>query len=324
MKIPFQNYKRVILGKSLSTFLLVVFSLLACSATAFADTISFSVPTLNVPSLGQQVLYVTLQQLGQAPAGGLVVALESIDTSVAQVPQSVTIPAGSNGAGFYVSGLNPGSTTIYGFNPNFGLISTTVTVGSAQAAQTLTFSPASLTVPAGGQQEMAVILSTPAPAGGMTVLLASTNTFTAQVPVGVTIPANATSAGFFVTGINPGPVQILGFNPSFPLLMANVIVTPPPTSGSIIFSPSPLSLTAGTRGLLFVSLPPLAQAPAGGLTIALGTNNSSVVQLPASITIPAGANGIGFYVQGLSSGTAMIGAFAPPNFGPIFTNVTVN
>src|ERR1700676_1941468 len=110
MTIPSQNYKRVTLGKSLSTFLMVVFSLLACSATAFADTISFSAPTLNVPSLGRQVLYVTLQALGQAPAGGLVVALQSNNTSVAQVPQSVTIPAGSNGAGFYVTGQNPGST----------------------------------------------------------------------------------------------------------------------------------------------------------------------------------------------------------------------
>ena len=324
MKIPYENYKRATSGKFLSTLLMVVFSLLACGATAFAQTISFSAPTLNFVAPGQQVLFVSLQALGQAPAGGLTVALESLDPSVAQVPQSVTIPANSNGAGFYVTAVNPGSTTILGFNPNFPLISATVTVGSAQTAQTLTFSPPSLTVAAGGQQEMAVVLSTPAPAGGLTVLLASINTSIAQVPVGVTIPANATTAGFFVTGLSPGPVTIYGFNANFPLLMANVVVTAPPAAGGIVFSPSNLSVTAGQNGLLFVSLPPLVQAPAGGLTIALGSNNPFVAQVPASVTIPAGANGAGFYVQGLTAGSAMIGAFAPPNFGPIFTTVTVN
>ena len=201
MKIPYENYKRATSGKFLSTLLDVVFSLPACGATAFAQTISFSAPTLNFVAPGQQVLFVSLQALGQAPAGGLTVALESLDPSVAQVPQSVTIPDQFQRCGLLCnsckSGFNDDSRFQSELSPDFR----TVTVGSAQTAQRLRFRHQASPLRSGGQQEMAVVLSTPAPAGGLTVLLASINTSIAQVPVGVTIPANATTAGFFVTGV---------------------------------------------------------------------------------------------------------------------------
>jgi hypothetical protein len=52
----------------------------------------------------------------------------------------------------------------------------------------------------GGQTATGTVrLSAAAPAGGFTVALSSDNTAAAQVPVSVTVPAGATSAGFTVT-----------------------------------------------------------------------------------------------------------------------------
>ena len=64
------------------------------------------------------------------------------------------------------------------------------------------------------------------------------------------IPANSTSAGFFVTGLSPGPVMILGFNPSFPLLFANDIlhgyrtIFPIPLGEASSFDPESWALSA--------------------------------------------------------------------------------
>ncbi len=92
MQISLKNFGRSTLGSySLPTFLMAVFALFAGSATAFADSISFSAATLTVAPGAIQVLYVTLPPFEEAPAGGLTIQLFSTNSAVAQVPATITI-----------------------------------------------------------------------------------------------------------------------------------------------------------------------------------------------------------------------------------------
>jgi hypothetical protein len=144
----------------------------------------------------------TVTLTGPAPAGGAQVALSSSNTLVARVPSSVTITAGASSATFTVS-TSP------------VVASTTVTISGSYAGATrsasLTVNPAPLPVPTlnsltlspasviGGLQSSrgTVSLSAPAPAGGVQVLLFSSNGV-ASVPGSVFIPAGASSASFTV------------------------------------------------------------------------------------------------------------------------------
>jgi len=251
----------------------------------------------------------------------LTVQLLSVNPLVAQVPASITIPATADGIGFYVTGLSVGITAIIGTAPG-QIIFADVTVSSTPAS-TLAFSSSSLTVGVGSQQSLFLITSPVAPPGGISVALSSSNTVAAEAPASILIPAGSTSVGFFVTGLMAGMSTITGTASGFPPITSQVTVAPPVTPSTISFNQTTLTVATGSRGVLFVTLPYGVQAPAGGLTISLGSSNSLVAIVPASTTIPGTSNGIGFYVQGLSPGTTTITGTAA-GFGPITATVTVN
>ena len=323
MQIPFSNGGRSASGRSsLSAFLFLAITLFAGATNVFgALTLNFSSSTLNIAVGGQQALFAVLSD--QAPAGGVTIALTSTVPGVAHVPATMTIPATSNGIGFYVTGLSAGTTTITGITSNFQMIVATVIVGPP-GPTTLSFSAPGVTVPQGSQQALFAVLSAPAPAGGLTVALSSTSPANAGVPASVIIPGGSTSVGFFVTGVLAGSAMITGNATGFAPITANVTVTPPVAANMLIFSKATLTVATGSRQVLYVNLPPLAQAPAGGLTINLSSSFPGIAQVPATITIPATSNGIGFYVTGLAPGSSTITASALPTYGPITAAVTVN
>jgi probable HAF family extracellular repeat protein len=71
--------------------------------------------------------------------------------------------------------------------------------GSAPSLSSLTLSPSS--VPGGNPSTGTATLTSPAPAGGLVVTLASSNTAVATVPASVTVAAGAASANFAVTTV---------------------------------------------------------------------------------------------------------------------------
>ena len=141
---------------------------------------------------------------GAAPSGGTVISLASSSTSVASVPSSMTVPAGSIIATFQVNTMAvAGSTTV--------TISASQSGGAQQQTASLTVTPpppsgATLTsltlnpsaVSGGSPSTGSVTLSAPAPTGGAAVSLSSSNTAVATLPANVTIRAGATSAIFTV------------------------------------------------------------------------------------------------------------------------------
>ena len=139
-----------------------------------------------------------------APAAGGVVNLTTDNPSVIHVPATVNIAAGNSTNSFTigtspVSGLNTGGNVF----ATAGGVTKSIFVNVAPdpnappLLQSMTISPASV---AGGTSATGtVFLRTAAPAGGINVTLATSNSSAATVPGIVNVPGGQTSANFSVT-----------------------------------------------------------------------------------------------------------------------------
>jgi uncharacterized protein (DUF302 family) len=138
-----------------------------------------------------------------------------------------------------------------------------------------------------------VTLTAAAPSGGAQVFLSSNNS-AAQVPASVTVPAGATSATFVIgtSAVAASTSSAVSASYNGIALTATLTVLPP-TLTSLTLSPS--SVTGGTQsstGTVTLN----AAAPSGGAQVLLSSNNSAA-QVPASVTIPAGATTVTFPVR---------------------------
>src|SRR6266513_202730 len=159
--------------------------------------------TLNPASVigGTQSSTGTVTLSGAAPAGGATVALSSSD-GAARVPSSVTVVAGATSATFTVSSSAVAASTTVTISAAYGGVTRSASLTVAPAPpppatlSSLTLNPTNVI---GGLQTSTgtVTLSAPAPAGGATVMLSSSNG-AARVPSSVTVAAGATRATFTV------------------------------------------------------------------------------------------------------------------------------
>ena len=134
-----------------------------------------------------------------APAGGIVVALQSGTAAVASLPATVTIPAGAFSVGFDIATVPVSLDTP---------VSITAVADSQSATGTLIVTPpvptgvvlAPNSVQGGLPTTGTVTISRAAPAAGVVVSLASDKPAAAWVPFPstVTVPAGATTANFTV------------------------------------------------------------------------------------------------------------------------------
>jgi len=145
----------------------------------------------------------TVTLSGPAPAGGAQVTLSSSNTTVARVPSSVTVGAGATSATFTVTTSDVATSTTVTISAAYGGVTKTASLTVTPAPpppptlSSLTLNPSSVI---GGAQSSTgrVTLSSPAPAGGATVMLSSSNPGVASVPSSVVVPAGATTATFTV------------------------------------------------------------------------------------------------------------------------------
>lgn len=115
---------------------------------------------------------------------------------------------------------------------------------------------------------------------------------------GILVPAGdiTTRVSWSITGI-PYIVEGMlgvGYAPNVPL--------------PFTFTPSSAQLAV--NAVLNMSLSVPNPAPTGGLTVTLANSNPAIATVPASLTIPAGATGANFTVNGLANGTTSITARA--------------
>ena len=144
----------------------------------------------------------TVTLSGPAPSGGTQVTLSSSNTTAARVPSSVTVAAGASSTTFTVStSAVAASTTVtisatYSGVTKSALLTVTPVPPPLPTLSSLTLDPSSVI---GGMQSSTgtVTLTGPAPAGGATIMLSSSNG-AARVPSSVTVPAGASGATFTV------------------------------------------------------------------------------------------------------------------------------
>src|ERR1043166_5871672 len=237
-----------------------------------------------------------------APAGGALITLAS-DIPQAEVPaQTITIPAGKTDA--FVSPISTGPV------PPLGIIGVLrAAYGSGWQQSSLGVLPilygmerSNESVIGGTAFTGTVTLQAPAPAGGITIRLVSSDTSLVRPPATVTIPAGATDADFAIATspvsastrvtITPGTESdsgVTGFQVS-------VVVTPagspppPPSLSSLTLSSASVLSGSSVTGTVKLTSP----APTGGAIVSLQGSMEGQVVVPASVTVPAGSTSATF------------------------------
>lgn len=128
-----------------------------------------------------------------APVGGVTVTLTSSNPAAASVPVNVVVPQGSTTANFTITSHAVATTqnvTITG-QTQPGTTATTVVQIRAISLASVVFTPSY--VKGGTVTHVQVFLDAPAPAGGATVTLSSSNTAVLN-PGPITVPAGATQS----------------------------------------------------------------------------------------------------------------------------------
>jgi hypothetical protein len=294
--------------------------------TAGTAGISLSPNPLNI-SNSSAVLVITLAS--PAPAGGISLTVTSSNPGVASVPGSVFLTETSSSVGLRVVGAAPGSAVIQVSAPGFGQASVNVTV---QAPGSITLSgPAAIGL--SQTAALTVALSTPAPAEGVTIQLASSDTSIVSLPLAsVFVPPGATapvSAPQVFAG-NVGSAAIIA--------SASGYGAPPPLTVRVTATVTWVTQNATITGIgnqTFVTLRLLSIAPgapggplptwANGLVVNLSSSNPNVATIqPTGIFIWDGsvAPGIAIPVTAVGVGTTVIHA-SGVNIPDVTMTVTV-
>lgn len=253
-----------------------------------------------------------------APAGvgGQTINLVSAAPAVAQVPASVVVPEGAPTATFDVqTGIGGGTANVAASAAGFRGDSAAVIVALRNMTLTLDgllvavgktsisasadgFRPASadfivtsnvivlgapLTIAPGQTVSAPLTLNNPAPTGGVTVSLASSNESVATVTPSVFVPEGATSptANPQVTGVGIGSTVITASADGFGPDTQDVTVTL-----TLSFSPSTLSVVQNSTRNITLNLS--AAAPVGGFTVSLSVDDPAVATVAASVTVGEG------------------------------------
>jgi len=275
------------------------------SAIHVTDTVTFTPTTLTITGFGTQ--NITLNLSSAAPASGLTVNLSSSDTSKVTVPATASFAGNATSVQIPVTGIAFGTATIHAsLIPDIADATATVTVqsGGIQLPQSTSLQP-------GQTAPYNVTLTSPAPAGGVTVSLSSSNTSAVTIsPATVTIAAGQTTPATQpnVTGVAYGTATISASAPGFTTATGPVAVTT-----TITFSPNPLNVPTGTSQSFTLTLG--SAAPAGGLTVNLNSSDPSIATVPTTATFAAGATTASVAVNGVAPGSAVIHASAAPNIG---------
>ncbi|MFI3221706.1 MAG: hypothetical protein QX191_01590 [Methylococcaceae bacterium] len=247
---------------------------------------------------------VTLQSSVPAGISGLAVNLSSNNISIATVPASLTIPAGSSSVTFNVTTVAIGTAAIQATANEFAMGSASVIVRPVSLNL-----PMGVLVAPGLSRSVPLILSDPAPAGGLVVTLTSASPAIAIAPVSMTVPEGQTSANFVLTGVAAGLTSLTATADNYqPATMAATVQTV--TIG--IGNPAVSSITLLPDGSKSFAITLSHPAPTGGVVINLGVANGSVATVaPASIAIAEGQTSGGVVLAtltGLAKGDTMLAA----------------
>ena len=271
----------------------------AVQGTLTLNAVTLTNFTTNVSTLvGGNTLTITPRISAAAPVGGVVVTISS-NTAGMNQPATVTIPAGSVAASvsFVPSGVNASVLATLTATFKGVALQKQVTVNPA-SVQSIAFTPSS--VVGGSTTSTILTLNGFAGSSGRVVTLSPGSSFL-TVPATVTVGAQKKSASFVAQTAGVATNTII--NPT-----ANVSGQTP-VSGTLTLTPGALSLAytnvssivGGNSMTLGVRI--TGKAPAGGKVVSLSA--ASFLNLPASVTIPAGQSvgAVSFTPSGVDADT---------------------
>ncbi len=254
---------------------------------------------------------------GMAGPSGDVVTLSSSNGAVI-LPASVTIPSGASTMWFLAKTSKVTSTTKATLTATTGAVSKTASLTVTAAAVTgISATPDAVT--GGASVETTVTLGSPAGTGGTTVNLSSSNA-AAPVPASVNVIAGASSYSFLIKTQGVTSSVSVTLTASVGSANATTKLTINPV-GIASVSVTPGSVKGGTSVEAVVTLNGLA--PPGGAVVSLSSTSANIL-VPATITVPAGANHYSFAIKTTAvagSAPATITAKLGNTFGT--ANVTV-
>jgi hypothetical protein len=267
--------------------------------TASSMAIGLSPNPLN---LYNAPVVVTVTLSAPAPAGGTAISFGGFDPSVIFLSGGVLIPEGGTGANVSVTPVAPGSTNLTASALNYQPASVPVT----GAEPRITLSSDLTGVGISRSIDASITLNAPAPPNGAVITLSGTPGLVSFIPPTVSILAGQTKGTFKIVGVAEGQAVISASSPGYSSGALNILVV---IMGGIQL---PANLTVGlgqTTGLdVRISMP----APVGGVTVDLASGNTSVLTVPASVFIAAGATAPAAppQVTGVALGSATISASA--------------
>ncbi|MEI7821211.1 MAG: hypothetical protein WCK55_09865 [Verrucomicrobiota bacterium] len=164
--------------------------------------------------------------------------------------------------------------------------------GAAPAAQLASVSLSPSNVAPGATVQGAVSLTSPAPAGGVSISFLSTNATMATTPAAISIAEGEMSAGFTLpvggnTLLAPASARIYATDGNVSQY-ASFTVTPIVKLASV--SGNTVEGGFATYGSVVLSIP----AQAGGAAVTLTSGDPSVLSVPATITVPQGFQAYNF------------------------------
>ena len=251
---------------------------------------SFATVTIASPSSTDEVLQVA-----------------SSNPSIASVPNGVTIPAGSTTGGFNITTSSVSAQTVVTISVSGGGVTKTasLTINPDAPVPPATPTAPALLSPASNAKVAQPINFDWSDVNGATsyeLQVDDSSNFTAPLTLSQTVSVSQAT----VTGL---PAQRLfwrvrAFNSAgvagpFSASLrftAQAAPTPTPTTASLsAISVSPTSVVGGTAAQGTITL--TGGAPSGGAVVTLSSANASVVSVPASVTVVAGASSATFSVN---------------------------
>jgi len=231
--------------------------------------------------------------LSAPQSGATVIALSTpAPTTVAKMPASVTVPAGATSATFTIT-TSP-VTSQFNMNINADLAGSPgqqtlllITPGGPTTVNALTINPVSLV--GGASATGTVTLTGAAPSGGAVVALSKAlsnggpGTVPATIPANVTVPAGQTAASFTIGTSSVTATTNVRISAAFGGATTATDMTLFPLLAQVSFSGN---VPGGSPATGTVTLN--GPAPSGGTVVTLSSANTSLVMVPASVTVPAG------------------------------------
>lgn len=294
----------------------------------FSATATFAQPTIllsfaGIPGVGIG-LSTTINVGLSAPAGpgGVMVTVTSDAPGTVSIGGSgqVTIPQNQTTGTIAINGIALGTTTVRGNASGFLEGTLLVDVQNRNIAV-----PPTLNVPYGQTASLPIQLPAPAPAGGVTFAIATSDaTRVGVLTPNVTITAGGQTANATLSGVLPGPATITVSNPAY-ITGTSAVTTA--AALNIVQGSATLNASFGVQvDVEFTSLGQGIAAPAPGVSIT-AVNSNPTCLTAAPVTIPTGL--VSAPMQLTYAGTASLPCSSQfkvtaPNIQPDSINVTVN